>query len=309
MRNTILVPSINAIPIEKLSPTKEILNLIKSALKVRNMDPFNETIGSSVDLTFENWLKKEYPSLVSEKEDLRAAILRRLKNQILKTDLENKEIDFNTQFLNIAILECEANLPTEANMKKNFGLTKKEFSNMVQDMKKGKEGLIERIFLSQFQKSSAIIMSQTGCNKQEAYDCTMDALLEIRKELQAGKVLYGNLSSYFVTKSINQFFRKNKKTKLDLTELTEQHETIDAAISEKEEFNHDLKMLVAKAMEKLGEECRAILKLYYYNEWSFQDIAVELNKGYDAIRKQATRCRDKFKSNLKAKSFNHFKSI
>jgi len=309
MRNITLGGNINTIPIENLSPTKEQLRLIKNAIKSKNIEPFDEIIGKSVNSSFDTWLLNEYPSLISEKVDLKTAILRRLRNEVLKLDVDNSNFDLNKHFLSISILECESNLPTEANKKKNFGLTKKEFSKMRDQLNKGNEELIERIFLSQFQKCSAIIISQTGSSKQEAYDYTMDALLEIRKELLAGKVLYGNLGSYFVTKSINQFFRKNKKSRVEFAELMEQHKTIDNAISEKEEFNQDLKDIVAAALAKLGEECRTILKLYYYQEWSFQDIAAELGKGYDAIRKQATRCRDKFKTNLKAKSHTHFKTI
>jgi len=246
MRSINLGGTINTIPIENLSPTKAQLTLIKTALQSKNMEPFNEIIGNSVNSSFEIWLINEYPSLVSEKEDLKLAILRRLKNEVLKTDLENAPVNLNSHFLAISKLECESNLPTEANKKKNFGLTKKEFSHMRDQLKNGKEELIEKIFLSQFQKCKAIIMSQTGASEQEAYDYTMDALLEIRKELLAGKVLYGNLSSYFVTKSINQFFRKNKKNKIELSELKEKHEKIDNSILEKEEFNQDLKDLVGR---------------------------------------------------------------
>lgn len=309
MRNINLGVQINYTGIEKLSPTKEILIQIKAALMAKDMRPFNEVIGNLVQDQFENWIKKEYPSLISQKDDLKKAILRRLKNVILKTDVEGNAIDFNKHFLQISKLECESNLPTEANRNKNFGLSKTEFIAMLDKLRNGNEEIIERIFLSEFQKCTSILMSQTGSNKQEAYDYTMDALIEIRKELLNDKVLYGNLGSYFITKSMNQFFRKNKKKRIDITELSSDHYFINDSITKEEKFNEDLREIVNQSIDKLSKECRDILKLYYFNEWSFQDIATELKKGYGAIRKQATRCRDKFKSNMKAKSYMRFKSI
>ncbi len=309
MRNINLEAHLKDTCIEKLSPTKEVLIHIKASLMDKDIGPFNQIIGKSVQNQFENWIIKEYPSLISQKEDLKKAILRRFKNLILKTEIENNPIDFDKQFLQISKLECESNLPTEANRNKNFGLSKSEFVLMLKKLREGNEEIIERIFLSEFQKCTSILMSQTGCNKQEAYDLTMDALVEIRKEFLGDKILYGNLESYFITKSMNQFFRKNNKKRIEIAKFSTDHYFIEDPIVEDEGFNLELKELVHQAIESLSEECRDILKLYYFQEWSFQDIAIKLEKGYDAIRKQATRCRDKFKSNLKAKSFIRFKSI
>jgi len=97
----------------------------------------------------------------------------------------------------------------------------------IDQLKSGNEDLIEKVYLTHFEKSVAIISKQTNCNKEIAYDSTMDALLEIRNDLTKDRIRYGNLQSYFTTRAINKYYKKQQKKKISVVQLPETMEFYD----------------------------------------------------------------------------------
>ena len=60
-----------------------------------------------------------------------------------------------------------------------------------------------------------------NCTHEEAYESTIDALYDLRKDLIRNKVMYGNLASYFNRRAALVLFKKKRKSKMeeDLSEF------------------------------------------------------------------------------------------
>jgi len=181
--------------------------------------------------------------------------------------------------------------------KKNFGLSEQEFNRLLQELQQGKETLIDEIYLKHVKNCVSSLMSK-GSTYDDAFNCAIDALIEIRKELIDDKISYDHLESYFTQRSGFIYGRYYKRRKLwrngDQDPLDDEIyigiDDIEAPLMES-----DIKVMVANAIQKLCIDCQLLFELHYYEGLSFKKIAEEMNKKHDAVLQQAKRCRDKFR--------------
>ncbi len=290
----------------KILISGEDLNIIQTDLLKRQYESFDRVITGPIKEQVPIWLNKLYPALKDDIEDLSIGVLRRVRNNIKKMEAPFKEYDLFVKAINFLKIECEASLPTEDNIQKNFGLTKNEFKVAVEKLKSGNEDLIEKVYLAHLEKCVAIISSQTSCSKQIAYDCTIDALLEIRTDLTRDKIRYGNLQSYFTTRAINKFYKREQKKKITLTELSETYEFYDELEDSDELVEREFKEMVREAVKKLCDDCSSLLRQFYFEEKKMVEIAKQMNKSHPAVRKQASRCREKLKKYIGEKFYKQF---
>lgn len=284
----------------------EDLKTIQADLINREYESFDRFIKTPLRNQIPIWLKELYPDLEDDVEDLSLGVLRRIRNSIKKMEHPLKEYDLFVNAVKFLKIECEASLPTPENIQKNFGLTKKEFMKAIDQLKSGNEDLIEKVYLTHFEKSVAIISKQTNCNKEIAYDSTMDALLEIRNDLTKDRIRYGNLQSYFTTRAINKYYKKQQKKKISVVQLPETMEFYDEEEDSDELAKREFIEIVHEAIRNLSDECSHLLRQFYFEEKKMQKIADQMNKSHQAVRKQATRCREKLKSLIGEKFYKQF---
>ena len=284
----------------------EDLRIIQSDLIKREYESFDRFIKTPLKNQIPIWLNELYPNLNEDLEDLSIGIHRRIRFNIKKMEAPLKEYDLFVKAVRFLKIECEASLPTEENLQKNFGLTKDAFKHAQNQLKHGDEDLIEKVYLTHFEKSVAIITKQTNCSKEEAYDSTMDALLEIRIDLTKGKIRYGNLQSYFTTRAINKYYKKQQKKKIDLVQYPPSMEFYEDEEDSDELIEREFKEIVHEAIKNLGDECSYLLRQFYFEEKKLLEIANETKKSHQAVRKQATRCREKLKKLIGEKFYKQF---
>lgn len=299
----------NEITIEIHALSAKELEAIQAYLKIRDISLFQQKVVAPLRLSLEYWIEKEYPSLVSEKEDILFGVFRRLKNKLVATDLSVKTFDIEQYVTEFLQIECQANLPNEANRKKNLGLDKAQFKKLVAALQQGDETLIEQVYLSHFSKCVSFLMMQHKCSKVVAYDCSMDALIEIRKDLLNGKIRYGNLGSYFTNRAVGKWYKRNRKEKASILPLNEELNFADTDQQEQKIIQRELTEIIANAMKKLCTECRFILKQFYYEDKNLNEIGTLMDKNHSAVRKQATRCREKLKKHIGENFYRQYTSF
>ena len=105
-------------------------------------------------------------------------------------------------------------------MDKNFGLSSGEFDQMVADLKKNDTSFFKQVFLKHFENCLNFLRKKYRANYDDAYDATMDTLLEFRRLLVEEKLRYGNLRYLFTRMASQIYIRSRKKFQTD--ELQEQ---------------------------------------------------------------------------------------
>lgn len=175
---------------------------------------------------------------------------------------------------------------------KNFGLSFEEFEDLVEELRKGNESLFETTFLRHFEMAMNYLKSKLSADRDNAYDVTMNVMLEFRSRLIEGKVKYGNLQFIF-TKMCSQRYMRMMGKKLDVDEYTYINKHEDKPIDE-ETFQ-----LLDKSIEKMGDACKKIIHDIYYKKLNYKDLEQKYDKSSSSLRKQKERCITKLKMLLR----------
>ena len=268
-------------------------------------DTFQKWVVSPARNTLTQWLIKEYPLVKEEASDILQDVFRKFQQQVKKWQPSQEALDVNTALQDLIRKECNLAEPTKENRKKNLGLSRSEFKKLCLLLKEGKEVLIEKVYLSHFKECMNYLIFREDAAPDEAHNCSMDALYEIRKDLLKDKILYGNLAYYFTYRAKSKLYKwrmKQKNTTLSLNGLDFEEEEK----TESELIQAELTDLVSEAINKLCEDCTLIIKSFYYDNKSLKEIAEKMEKSHTAIRKQTTRCRDKLRKFLGENFYNQF---
>jgi len=171
-------------------------------------------------------------------------------------------------------------------MSKNFNLTLQEYDTLVTKLRHGDEHLFEKIFLHHFKTVISQLQAKYRCSQSEAYDATMDTIIELRMKIIEGKIKYGNLEYLFFLMASQVLIRNLKKFKISDFEanMIDNH---DAIYSEVDIATLD------KAWSDLGEDCKNLLSRNVYSGMKLIEIANEDERTHLAIRKHKKRCLDK----------------
>ncbi len=178
---------------------------------------------------------------------------------------------------------------TSTAMNKNFGLTEAEFDQLLSELGQGNERLFEQVFLAHFEDCCKYLMHTYGASSEDAYDASMNTMLEFCKRLKAGKVAYGNLRFLF-TRMAGQVYLKWIKKQKKHTGL-EDMDLMEAP----EELDDESYAILSKAWDGLLKECQTLLEEFYYTGATLEHIASVLNRSAVAVRKQKQRCVEKLR--------------
>jgi len=171
---------------------------------------------------------------------------------------------------------------------KNFGLTKSEYEDLSLGLKNGEEQLFETIFLSHFESCKGYIMGKYNISIHEAYDITMDTMIDFRQLIILDKIKFGNLR-YLFTKMAGQRLGRSKK-KDHVADLKEYYN-----IEEHEDKEHLFDVL-SIAWKVLDKETQSIFKSHFYKKESLVKIAKSLGISDSSIRKKKQRGLEKLRS-------------
>lgn len=175
-------------------------------------------------------------------------------------------------------------------MKKNFGLSEAEFNQMVRALQNGDETIFEKVFLSHFKDCMSYLKNHAGASHEDAYDATMDAMLDFCGRLKANKIQYGNLRFLFTRMAKQMHFKRKKKMV-----AWEDIEGIDL-IGEAPRIDPEMLAVLQKVWPQLCDSCSKLLKAFYYGSATLKEFAETQGKTAGAIRKQKQRCLEKLRT-------------
>lgn len=166
-----------------------------------------------------------------------------------------------------------------------------KLSNLIDFLKKNDEKTIKSFYDEN--KSAFILFSKRyNLNQDEILDVYQDAIIALIENAKKGKIdnLQSSISTYFFSIGKFMIFQKLKKSKKSYT--TDDFSTLEYIDDtyDEDEINLQVKML-QKGFEKLGEQCRKVLQLFYYEEKKLDEIQDAL--GYsnkDVLKSQKSRC-------------------
>lgn len=185
-------------------------------------------------------------------------------------------------------------LNSENIMHKNFGLERDEFDYMVSKLRFGNQEMFEMVFLKHFGKCMDYLKYNYNADHEEAYDVSMDTMIEFRKSLIASKIQYGNLRYLFTKMAIHRLLRLRKKA----TKIESREELPENPVFMDYESKEEIEVLNI-SWSKLGSNCKDLLMQFYYLNVKLSVLAIDKNISQSAMRKQKERCVNKLRMHFK----------
>ena len=145
---------------------------------------------------------------------------------------------------------------------------------------------------------------QYDLQEAEPKDIYQDAVIAVYENAQKGKLdtLEAKLSTYLFSVGKFMIFRRLKKKNKWYAEESV-YELADLADWDFDDDNDDAEIMnLRQAFLKLGNQCKEVLKLFYYEEKNLDEILQLLDySSKDVLKSQKSRCLKKLKEILKTK--------
>ena len=155
------------------------------------------------------------------------------------------------------------------------------------------------LYVHVFPKVKLHILKNSGTPEQ-AKDIFQDAFVACWKNIKSDKFSKdGNVEGYLYSIAKNKWIdylrsanykKENNNAEVVHLEIVPDETTID----EKEEEQN--RNAMHKALQQLGEACKTVLKLFYFERKSMNAIALELNITAASARNQKYRCMEKLRN-------------
>ncbi len=280
--------------------TSSELKQLTLTLQEGKEELFEQYIKIPYTLLLEQLIETKFPRIQELSASILTDVFEKFKYDLAKGFITAKQI--NKRLEEKTVAECKVAIPSENQMKQNMGLTKGIFDDLVQELQQGNQALFEKIYLNHFKKCTSYLRSRCGANEEQAHTCTMDALIDIRKDLIQGKINYGNLAFYITRRARMKLFKlKNKKSN------SMKMVSIDALMTKGKNQTYkifEIRDLIGKTFSKMCEDCKKLLERKYGDGFNYAEIVQfdfptvkgsELKTKANTLAKKAERCRKEFK--------------
>jgi RNA polymerase sigma factor (sigma-70 family) len=159
---------------------------------------------------------------------------------------------------------------------------------------KGDEKALELLYQKYYRMMTKLVITNSG-TEEEARDVYQDALIVFWQKATSGNLILTSKMSTYIYSICQNLWRKELDRKKRLT-----NEEKDTAVLLDTESNEREKIL-AKCIDQLGETCKKVLMLYYFEEMSMQDIADKLGfANTDTAKTKKYKCKKKLDELVKA---------
>lgn len=140
-------------------------------------------------------------------------------------------------------------------------------------------------------------LKEKGCTVRDAEDIFQEALLIFCRKMEDASFKLEVEPIFFVRQTciFLWYNQARKEQKTPMFELTSDVPQLDEDWMEKEERISKIEHVI----EKLGEQCRSILTLFYGKKWSMEEIAKKVGlRNEKVVKAQKYRCIQKVKDQL-----------
>lgn len=166
-------------------------------------------------------------------------------------------------------------------------------SKILDALRNGDEEALVELFHRNSQPITSLVIRNHG-TADDAEDILQEAVVVLWERVRAGSFEYqAKLSTFLYATAKNIWFRRLARQR---RELPSSDKALDAAAGDPdplEELEENERILaVQKAMEKIGNPCRDLLLLYYWEEESMEEIARKLGfANADTVKSKKYQCK------------------
>lgn len=168
-------------------------------------------------------------------------------------------------------------------------------AEVLEKIKKGDERVIDFLYKKHYKMMVNLIIKNNG-SEDEAKDVYQDALIVFWQKTASGSlVLSSKISTYLYSVCYNLWLKELER------KGRHKHEEHDGA--EIMDFDRQERIdLMNKCIQDMGETCRNILMLYYFDELSMSDIAEKMGfANADTAKTKKYKCKQELDKLVKSR--------
>ncbi|MCR9286209.1 MAG: sigma-70 family RNA polymerase sigma factor [Bacteroidetes bacterium] len=152
------------------------------------------------------------------------------------------------------------------------------------------------LYKKNYRMVASYIQRNSG-TAHDAEDVFQDSMIVLYNQVKRGSFrVESSLGTYLYGIAKNIWYKRLRKAGRE-TELTIEHESIVSEESHLKVLEQtDKSNLIAALLEELGEKCKEVLLLYYFEKLRLRDIADRMNWGSEQVAKNnKARCMKKMR--------------
>ena len=188
-------------------------------------------------------------------------------------------------------------------------MSSSDSKNTINLLKQGDKGILEKIYVEN-REGFLNFSKKYNVEEYDAVDIYQDSIMVLRENAIKGKIdnLQSNISTYlFAIGKYKIFHNFRVQSKLDFQngfDLLEENTELDVNLYETILTNEQ--KLLKKYYDQLGDRCKSVLNLFYYQGYNLDEIKEILNySNKKVLKSQKSRCLKQLK-NLINKHYEEF---
>ncbi len=178
-----------------------------------------------------------------------------------------------------------------------------ELKHIIDQLKKGDPKTLERIYVEN-REGFINFSKKYNIEEQDAVDIYQDAIIVLRDNAVNGRIdaLQSNISTYLFAigkyKIYHNFRIRSREDLKEDVDLLQENVDFDVNLDENVLTNEQ--KVLQKCFEQLGDRCKSILKLFYYQGYNLDEIQEILQySNKKVLKSQKSRCLKQLKDLVK----------
>ena len=166
-------------------------------------------------------------------------------------------------------------------------------SKLLDALRNGDEHALAELFQKNRRPITSLVIRNHG-TEDDAEDILQEALVVLWEKIRSGSFEYqAKLSTYIYATAKNIWFRRLARRRRELPATNEAFEVAAEDTTPQEELEENERIsAVQYAMEQIGNPCRDIHLLYYWEEQSMEEIALKLGfANADTVKSKKYQCK------------------
>jgi RNA polymerase sigma factor (sigma-70 family) len=168
-----------------------------------------------------------------------------------------------------------------------------EDSKLLDALRNGDDSVLEELFHKNRRSIASLVIRNHG-TEDDAEDVLQESLIVLWERIRKGTFEYqAKLSTFIYATAKNIWFRKLAQQRREFPSTSETFEIPSGDSTPIEEMEENERIFaVEQAMEEIGNPCRDILLLYYWEEQTMEEIAVKLGfANADTVKSKKYQCK------------------
>ena len=165
--------------------------------------------------------------------------------------------------------------------------------------KANEEAVLQKVYVEMYPRVRTYVLKNSG-SEQQAKDVFQEAFITCWKHVREERFVKGNLQGYLYSIARNKWidylrspaFKRASSNSLSHLQVVGEEESDPEAAQDLA----DKRLAVQTAMTQLGGNCRRLLRLFYFEKKSMEQIAEAMGIAANSARNQKYRCMEKLRA-------------